>query len=236
LNVVKLKTRPRQGKGKSYTRKIRRQGWIPGIYYGHNMEARCIEVDCKDFGALVRGGKTTHLIDLGLSEAEGESVAIIKEIQRDVLLPGHIEHIDFQHTAMNEEVTVECPVEIVGEAIGVKEEEGVLSRPVHHLTIHCLALNIPERISVDVSGLHVGEAIHVRDLKVADVTIRNSPDEVVASVTHATKIEEPVVAPEAEAAEGEAVEGEAAEEEAAGAAGQAAAPGPKQKKGEAGKT
>ncbi|MBD3393648.1 MAG: 50S ribosomal protein L25 [Chitinivibrionales bacterium] len=234
LEIIKLKSRPRSGRGKSYNRKARQQGWIPANYYGRNIDAQNIEVNCKEFGAILRAGKGTHLIDLGLSDAEVDSVAIIKEIQRDVLLPGHIEHIDFQHTAMNEEVTVECPIEIVGHPVGVLEEEGVLNHPVQRLTIHCQARYIPEKITVDVSGLHIGESIHVKDLAVENVTFRNSPDEVIASVTHAAKIEEPVVEAAEEGAEGEAVEGEAAGEGAAAAEGDKAEGEKKEKGGEEG--
>jgi len=209
VEIVKLKARPRNGTGKSYTRKIRQQGWIPGIYYGHNMEPRNIEINAKEFGALLRAGKTTHLIDLELSDMEGESIAIIKEIQREVLLTDHIQHIDFQHTSLNEEVAVRVPLEIVGIPVGVLQEEGVLNHPNQFLTVRCLARDIPEKITVNVANLHVGDAIQVKDISVPNGTIENAADEVVASVTRASKIEEAAPATGAAATEGAAAGGEA---------------------------
>jgi large subunit ribosomal protein L25 len=208
LDIFKLKARPRTGTGKKHTRKLRQQGWIPAVYYGHDRPSVNIEVDCKEFGALLRARKG-HLIDLCLSEKEGDSVAIIKEVQRDVLLPAHIVHIDFQHASMDEPVTVEVQVEILGTPIGVLEEEGVLNHPAQHLTVHCLPGDIPEKISIDVSALHIGDSIHVSDISIPNVEIRHSAEEVVASVTRASKIEE-ALPPAAEGVEGEAVEGEAA--------------------------
>ena len=72
MEIIKLKTRPRSGTGKSYTRKVRLQGWIPAIYYGVGREPMTIEVDKKEFSAVVRGRKLTHLFDLGLSSLQLE--------------------------------------------------------------------------------------------------------------------------------------------------------------------
>ena len=66
MDIIKLKTRPRSGSGKSYTRKARMQGWVPAIYYGRNHEPVNIEVDGKEFATIVRTKKLTHLIDLGI--------------------------------------------------------------------------------------------------------------------------------------------------------------------------
>ena len=111
--------------------------------------------------------------------------------------------------------------------VGVLEEEGVLNHPMQHLTVHCLPGDIPEKVTVDVSGLRVGDSIHVKDLNVPNVTFRDSPEEVVASVTHSTRVEEVVAPAEGEeGAEGaEGAEGVEGAEGAAGAAGEGTAEG-----------
>jgi len=152
LDIVKLKARPRSGSGKSYTRKARVQGWIPAIYYGHNKQPRTIEIDATEFTQLVRAKKTRNLFNLGLTEEEGgETVAIIKEIQRDIINRKKFLHIDFQRVAMDEKVTVGVPVELTGlPPIGVKESGGVLQHPAKIIRVECLPAHIPDKIFVDV--------------------------------------------------------------------------------------
>jgi large subunit ribosomal protein L25 len=207
LDIIKLKTRTRTGAGKSYTRKARAAGWVPAIYYGKTTQPVSIEVDHHEFSAVVRKRHLTHLFDLGLGKTQEESIAVIKDVQRHVIKDEFFYHIDFQHVAMNETVTVHCPVEIVGTAIGVKDESGVLGNPVKALTIECLPMNIPDKITIDVSELHVGNSIHVRDLSIENITIKDAPEEVIAVVTHATR--EVVETSEEEGEEAEAPEAEA---------------------------
>jgi large subunit ribosomal protein L25 len=187
LEIIKLKTRTRTGTGKSYTRKTRANGWVPAIYYGKTTDPVCIEVDEHEFAAIVRKRHLTHLIDLGLGKTQEESIAVIKDVQRHVIKDSFFYHIDFQHVALTEKVTVHCPVEIVGTSVGVKDENGVLGNPVKSLTIECLPMNIPDKITIDVTGLHVGNSIHVRDLMVPDISIKDAPEEVIAVVTHAAR-------------------------------------------------
>jgi large subunit ribosomal protein L25 len=220
LDIIKLKSRPRNGAGKSYTRKAREQGWVPAVYYGVGRDPVSIEVDRKELSAIVRGKKLTHLIDLGLSGGKEASIAVVREVQRHVIKDDIFWHVDFQHVAMDKKVTVECPIELVGIPIGVKESGGVLGRPAKTLMIECMPTEIPEKISIDVSNLSIGDSIHVRDLSVPNVTIKASPDEVLALVTHPTR-EEEVAKPAEEAV---AAEGEAAAAPAEGAAPGAAAP------------
>lgn len=217
MEILKVAAKERAGLGKSYVRKLRSQGWIPAAYYGHAMETRHIEINVREFGAILRSGKVNHLIDLQFAGESGESLAVVKEVQHDVLTPGHLLHVDFLHVAMGEKVTVECPVEIVGTPVGVKDEGGVMEQPTRSLTVECLPGNMPEHISVDVSELHIGDSVHAEDVSAPEgVTITTNPSEVIVAVHHAAKEEAAPEAGEA-AAEGEGAEGAqgAAEEEAA---------------------
>jgi len=202
------------------TRKIRAQGWIPAIFYGRKQEPKLLEVNGREFAALTRGKKLSHLIDLGLGS--DDSIAVIKEVQRHVLKDDVVFHIDFQHVAMNEKITVEVPLEVSGIPIGVKEMGGVLGHPVKAIKVECMPADIPEKITIDVSALEIGDSIHIRDIVVgANITIKDSADEVVAVVTHPTReiVEEPKVAAEGEVpVEGEAPVAEGAEQAAPGAA------------------
>jgi large subunit ribosomal protein L25 len=233
LDIVKLKARPRSGSGKSYTRKARVHGWIPAIYYGRNRQPKTIEIDALEFTTLVRTKKTRSLFNLGLTEeGGGESVAIIKEIQRDVINRKKFLHIDFQRVAMDEKVTVGVPVELTGlPPIGVKEMGGVLQHPAKIIRVECLPANIPDKIFVDVSLLKIGDSIHIRDITVPNAVIKDSPDEVVAVVIIPTAEEVKAAEPTAEGVEG--AEGAVAAEGAEGAEG--AAPAAEGAEGAAGK-
>jgi len=216
LEIIKLTSRQRSGTGKSYTRKARVQGWVPAVYYGHNRDSVHIEINAREFATLVRQRKTTHLVDLGLGQSQDDSIAVIKDIQRHVLKNESFIHVDFQHVAMNEKVTVRVPLELTGIPVGVKDNHGILDYPVKSVSIECLPMDIPEKVIVDVSALNIGNSIHVRDVVIPNIVIKESADEVLATVTHPTR--------EA-ATEGAAEGGEAAPAAAAPAKGAPAAKG-----------
>jgi large subunit ribosomal protein L25 len=98
---------------------------------------------------------------------------------------------------MNEKVTIEVPVVTVGISVGVKENNGVLGVPVKKVTIECMPSDIPENITIDVSALDIGDSIHVRDVVVPNITIKEAPEEVLAVVTHATREEDAAKSEEA---------------------------------------
>ncbi len=219
MEIITLKSRLRTESGKSYTRKIRAQGWIPAVYYGHNLETKHIEIEQREFAALVRGRKTTHLINLNIP-GEKDSTSVIKEIQKHVLKDSLFYHVDFLHVAMDKKITVQSPIRIKGTAIGVRDEGGILGHPKRTLSIECFPGDIPEYVEIDVSELNMGDSIYIKDLEIPNVTIKDLPDDMVATVVHPQVVveEEPEVSDEeAEGEEGaEGKEGEEAKEGAEG--------------------
>ncbi|MDR2694593.1 MAG: 50S ribosomal protein L25 [Chitinispirillales bacterium] len=211
MEIVKLKARERSSAGKSYTRKARAQGWIPAVYYGHG-EPKKIEVPHREFAAVVRARQTTHLIDLGLGEG---AIAVIRETQRHVLKDDLFYHLDFFHVDMSKKVTTEVPLEFVGVSVGVKDDGGVLGHPLKAVRVECLPADIPEKVSVDVSALKIGDSIHVRDISIPNLAIKHAPDDVLAVVTHPTRESSAAATAEGEAAAAGAA---AAKSPAAGAA------------------
>lgn len=181
MEVIKLSARKRTGSGKSYTRKARAAGWIPAVCYGHGETTEAIEVDARDFGRVMRNKLSNHVFDLGLG-GDAAFNAIIKEIQPHVIKRDTYLHVDFQHVNMNERVVAHCPLEIVGIPVGVKEG-GVLEHPVKEVLVECMPHQIPEKVTVDVAALKIGQSIHVRDIQLAVGVIKDSPDEVVAVVS-----------------------------------------------------
>ncbi|MCL2689360.1 MAG: 50S ribosomal protein L25 [Chitinispirillia bacterium] len=205
MEVLKLQTRERTGTGKSYTRKTRAQGWIPAVYYGHDRESKKLEVNHKEFAAIVRGRKTKHLMDLGLAS---DSIAVIREVQRHVLKDDVFYNIDFMHINMNEKVTVDVPLIFKGVSTGVKDDNGILSQPHKSVKVECLPADIPESIAIDITNLKIGDSVHIRDLSIENIVFKHTAEEVLVSVTPpareaaaaATTAAEPEVAAKGKAA------------------------------------
>jgi large subunit ribosomal protein L25 len=143
------------------------------------------------------------------------SNAIIKEMQFDPV-KGTLLHVDLFEISMDKTIEVHVPLEAINEAIGVKEEGGLLDHVAREILVECLPDNLPERIEVDVSNLRLGEAIHIRDIEFpAGVKPAENPDKVVLTIVHKLKGREAPVteAPEEEPEILAQKSSEAAEEE-----------------------
>ena len=213
MGTVALKVRLREKIGKSHARKSRREGFVPAVLYGEGEEARSVEVDSKEFYPVIHTTAGENVIlDLKVEGGDGgECKAIIKEIQyhpvrRDIL------HVDFQHISMTKELVIRVPVEVKGEAVGVKTRGGILEVIHRDIEVECLPGNIPDAISVDVSELDVGDSLQVKNLHVENARIVTDPEATVVTIVAPTVIEEAKPAAEA-VAEGEEEEKPAEEGE-----------------------
>jgi large subunit ribosomal protein L25 len=213
---VTLKAVKRERTGKGAARKARAENKVPAIIYGQGMEPVAVEVDRRELvGAFHTDAGLNVLLTI---QVDGQSTtALARDLQRDPLR-GTLLHADFVKVDLKQEVEVEVPVHIVGEAAGVKEG-GVIEQPLFQLHVRCLPTNVPESIDADVSRLAIGDSLKVADLATGkDFVILNDPDSSVASVV-APVSEAELEAMEAAATapvEGEEpVEGEVPEEEAA---------------------
>jgi len=138
--------------------------------------------------------------------------AQIKEVQYDPL-GEHIIHVDFTRISLTETVHVEVPVETHGEAAGAKEG-GVLELVLHEIEVECLPTNILERIRVEVSGLNIGDAVHIRDLPLPEgVRPMGAPEAVVLMLAAPTRAEEEAAPEEEVVAEPEVIGRPEAEKE-----------------------
>jgi len=187
--------------GTHEARRMRKQGLIPAVVYGHKEATLSLTVNRDELYKVVRRG--IRVVDL---QAAGKTEkALIREVQWDHL--GHdIMHVDFARVAADERIKIEVRIELRGTAVGVTAG-GVLDQPIHSLEIECLAIAVPDSIRVAIAELQIGMSIHVKDLKLPEgVTTAVDPDAIVVQVA-APKIEEaaPVVAPVAEQAEPEVI-------------------------------
>ncbi len=170
---------------KGPSRRLRTAGQIPAVLYGHGMDTVPLAVGAAEFSRVLRQRSGTLIIDLKLDDGgDGERLAVIRGIQRDPV-SGEVLHLDFQRISLKEKVHVQVPLHVVGTAPGVKDEGGILEHPLRHLDIKCLPNRIPDHIDVDVSPLHIGHSIHVRDLVVdlTDIELLSEPEMVVVTVS-----------------------------------------------------
>lgn len=202
METKKLKASERKDFSKSETRKIRNEGIIPGVFYSKNNQLIHISVADKAINPLVFTAKT-HLISLEL-EGHDEYECIIKDVQFHPVTD-KVVHFDLLGLIKGEKIKLEIPVQLVGSPIGVKEG-GVIQHVKHKIEVECLPRNIPEHISVDISGLNLNDSIHISDLKYEDIEFTDSPESLIVQVVHAKVREE--AAPAAEAVVEETAEPE----------------------------
>ncbi|PYJ56347.1 MAG: 50S ribosomal protein L25 [Verrucomicrobia bacterium] len=217
---VKLKAETRTNVGRSAVRKLRARGLIPAVIYGGKNEPQALQVAAREINAMMSHASGENvLVELEI-EGEGSSrTALVQEVQHSPV-GGEIRHVDFHAISMDQMIQAEVPLEAMGTAVGVKTFGGLLEQSLRALAIECLPADLPDRITVDVSQLNIGDSIHVRDIQLpSGVTAKVQPDLTAFSVVAPVVEEEPVVA-EAEAAAGPEVITEKKEE------GEAAAPAP----------
>jgi large subunit ribosomal protein L25 len=197
METTKIKASERKDFSKSETRRIRNEGYIPGVFYSKNYQPIHINVADKAINPLVFTAKT-HLISLQL-EGHDEYECIIKDVQFDPVTDKLI-HFDLLGLTKGEKIILEIPVRLMGTPVGVKEG-GIIQHVMHKIEVECLPRNIPEHIVIDISDLKLGDSIHISDLNYEDIEFTDPKESMIVQVTHAKIKEE--VAPAAEAVVGE---------------------------------
>jgi len=220
----RLEVQERERLGSPESRRLRKQGFVPGVLYGKT-GSKAFIVKERDLRTALTGSSGLHaVLDVVLEGQTTAHSSILKEYQRDPIR-GHVRHIDLQEVRLDVAIQATVNVHLHGaeEAPGVKEG-GVLSQPSSTLNVEALPMEVPESIEADVSRMEMGDALRLEDLpKLEGVTFLDDPHETVIATVSAPIAEvepEPVEGEEGEEGEllegeeGEAVEGEAAEGEA----------------------
>src|SRR5215471_13078728 len=166
MKSVPLNAFPRALARRAGAKKLRTGGRIPAIIYGRQAKAQNLEINAKELEDLVHHSISENLlVDLEVKDdARPKRLALVQEMQHHPL-SGKVLHVDFHEIAENEKVTVGIPVETTGEAEGVKTEGGVLEHVLFKVRARGLAKDLPEFITVDVSHLKIGQAIHLGEIK-----------------------------------------------------------------------
>lgn len=197
--------------------RLRGEGRIPAVVYGHGITPLSVSIDRREFRSAVRTDAGWNAV-INLEVGSDKHLTIVKDIQRHPVR-NEVVHVDFLVVNRNEIVSVDTPIVLTGESEKVHAASGTIDQQLFSLTVNTTPVNIPNEISVDISGLDIGESVRVGDLVLpAGVTTDVDPDEAIAiaQVTRATIEAEQLEEEAAEAAEEAAAEGEAGETAEAG--------------------
>ncbi|GMR04692.1 MAG: 50S ribosomal protein L25/general stress protein Ctc [Thermodesulfobacteriota bacterium] len=203
MEQITLSADKRSETGKSASRRFRREGRVPAVLYGPAIEGSIpLVVNGREFNKLLHGSAGENaIISLNFGGADQDRMVMLKEIVRD---PVHssVVHVDFIEVVLGQSITVEIPLILIGKAEG-QTLGGIVQHGVRKVTVACLPRSIPDSLEVDVTSLGIGQAFHLKDVKLPDgVTLVDDPDITVVSIA-------------APLAEEEAKTGEEVEEELA---------------------
>ena len=205
-----LNAEPRADTGKGASRRLRHAGRVPAIMYGGGKDPEALTLSHNEvLRNLEREAFYSHILTVKSGGAETQ--AILRDLQRHPS-KAIIMHMDLQRISMTEKLKTHAPVHFIGEDVapGVKAG-GLVSHDLTEVSIECLPKDLPEYLEVDLSGLEIGESIHLSDLKVPegvtliDLARGDDHDSAVVSIHVKRVVEEEEVAPAAEgeqAAEG----------------------------------
>lgn len=181
-------------------KRLRNAGLIPANIYGHKEESQAVQVDAVAFEALRRAHKASGIIALRMDGRSKAQTALVRHIQRNPI-NGKIVHIDFFRVSLTDRIVMKIPLHFVGEAPGVKDEDGVLLHIVDALEVECAARDIVNAFDVDVTSLaHIDDTLHASDVALPHgFKLITDPEEAIAKVA-ATRAEKAEEAEEAAAA------------------------------------
>jgi large subunit ribosomal protein L25 len=193
MEIAKLQAEKREAHGTREAQRLRRQGKLPVVVYGHGQAPEHLSVSLHDLVGLLE--HKTHVLELVV--AKDRQQVLVKDVQFDYLGATPI-HVDFARVSLTERVKVSVPMDLRGTPVGVADG-GILDHSLVDLEIECLVTEIPESIRVSVAELKIGDFLHVRDVPLPeDVKAVTPADTIVCSVRAKVEEVEEVAAPAAE--------------------------------------
>ncbi|MFO7598409.1 MAG: 50S ribosomal protein L25 [Candidatus Desulfacyla sp.] len=213
MHQLTLAAHERESRGKGAARKLRKNNQLPAIFYGPRTEPMMLAVNYHEFERITKlSGFENTILDLKITSRHGEETrkAMVKELMVDPVKSGLL-HADFYEISMDKEITVDIPIRLVGTPVGVTNG-GFLQVVRRELTVSCLPDKLIDSLEIDVSGLDMGDSVHIRDIALPEgISCVEEGDAPVAVVSAPTgglegraegEIEEETAASEEGAAEG----------------------------------
>lgn len=195
-----LLVKVRNNTGKGVARKLRGEGLIPAVFYGHKSAPIALSLNPTELKKIINSesGRNTLITLKFEGKKEKERVALLKDLQLTPLKRTYL-HADLYEVLMDEKITARVPIHFVGKAIGVKEG-GIEQHSRREIDVRCLPGNLPDFIEADVTNLAIGDSLHVKDLKLSEgiEVLDPAGDTIVTIIAPAA---EKVVTPEEAAAQ-----------------------------------
>ena len=194
METLEIEVNARQPGSKHQARRLRREGKIPAVLYGPKVQPLALELNRKDFSNRVAGLEGSHLVRMkSASTTLADKVALVKEMQYHPIT-GDVIHADFYEVDLTARIEVSVPLHFVGKGAGVVRG-GILQPIVREIQVECLPLDIPQYFDVDVSGLDIGDSVHIEDLPMPEgVTAVYDSNFALVTVATPTVEEEPTAA------------------------------------------
>jgi large subunit ribosomal protein L25 len=163
---VKLKAQKRTVVGRNAIKKIKKNGLVPGIVYGSQLEPMPLQVDARELTNVLAHASSEHvLVELEIADDSQSTnrLALIQEIQHHPLRR-ELLHVDFHAVSTSEKIISEVTIEAFGDALGVRTFGGLLEYSLRTLEVECFPQDLPDIVRIDVTNLNIGESLHVRDI------------------------------------------------------------------------
>ncbi len=191
MATPKLKADIREESGKTNSKKLRNEGLVPGVLYGHNKETREVQIKTNELQKVLSQYGYGTMVSLEIKD--NIIPAIIKEVQNDIVT-NNLLHIDLQQLSENEKVKLSVPIVLKGKR-DVEDSSTIVQQQLMELEIQCLPKYIPNSITVDAIKVKSGDALTVGDLDIIkdeNIEVLNETEEVIASLTSNTTMDEEV--------------------------------------------
>lgn len=183
-NAPTIKATKRDRVGSRYAKRLREQGHLPAIVYGHGEEPLSIAVDARDAVKHIKLGEKVFKLAV---EGQGEELVLLRDLQYDYL-GTNLVHADFSRVDLAEKVTAHVHITLKGDAKGLKQGGAVLTHPVTEITVECALRDLPDHLVVNIAELDADHTIFARDIELPKgVTLASSEDDVIAQIVMASK-------------------------------------------------
>ena len=187
MKQLQLEVKERKETGTGACNRLRKEGYIPAVVYGKS-GSHALAVGKNAFRDLMRASKGSATLVQLKQDGGNQTLSFIQNLHRDPT-KDHFVHIDFIEVSKDQPMQATLPLHVVGESVGVRNENGILEVHVHHVDVKGLPTELPESIELDITELHTGSAIHIKELpEIKGLTYTGNPETVVASCSEARKV------------------------------------------------
>jgi len=166
MNFVQISAEKRPLGSKGYLKSLRRNGSVPGILHGHNLDSTPVTIDAKDLLKAISTPAGRNVL-LNLVIESDTQTAMIENLQEDILRENVYQHVDLKLISMDEKIEVNIPVLLTGQDQRANDD-GYVSQQLHEISVMSKPAAIPENIKVDISALKIGDAILVGDISMPE--------------------------------------------------------------------